>query len=101
MANTTGKKFGGRKKGTPNKLTTDIREAYKQILVNNLSNIDRWLNETAKKSPDKALQLMIRISEFVVPKLQNTTLTSEFDRMSDEQVELLINKILENEKAEI
>ena len=27
MANTTGKKFGGRKKGTPNKTTADIKEA--------------------------------------------------------------------------
>lgn len=27
MANTTGKKFGGRKKGTPNKTTRDMKDA--------------------------------------------------------------------------
>lgn len=27
MANTTGKKFGGRKKGTPNKLTATVKQA--------------------------------------------------------------------------
>ena len=30
MANTTGKKFGGRKKGTPNKVTASIKEAFKE-----------------------------------------------------------------------
>jgi len=29
MANTTGKKWGGRKKGTPNKITTSIKEGFK------------------------------------------------------------------------
>ena len=28
MANTTGKKYGGRKKGTPNKLTKEIKEKH-------------------------------------------------------------------------
>lgn len=27
MANTTGKKWGGRKKGTPNKITTSVKES--------------------------------------------------------------------------
>ena len=29
--NTTGKKFGGRKKGTPNKLTAEVKEKIKRI----------------------------------------------------------------------
>lgn len=29
MANTTGKKWGGRQKGTPNKITTSIKEGFK------------------------------------------------------------------------
>ena len=32
MANNTGKKFGGRVAGTPNKLTKEIRAALKNIL---------------------------------------------------------------------
>lgn len=30
MANTTGKKFGGRKKGTPNKVTRDVKAAIER-----------------------------------------------------------------------
>ena len=31
MANTTGKKFGGRKKGTPNKTTQSVKESLKYV----------------------------------------------------------------------
>lgn len=31
MANTTGKKFGGRTKGTPNKLTKEMRATLKHV----------------------------------------------------------------------
>ena len=34
MANTTGKKFGGRKKGTPNKTTTALKEAIMRAFDN-------------------------------------------------------------------
>ena len=41
--NTTGKKFGGRKKGTPNKLTAEVKEKIKQLLDGAIDSID--LNE--------------------------------------------------------
>ena len=33
MANNTGKKYGGRQKGTPNKLTKEIRTVLKEFLI--------------------------------------------------------------------
>ena len=39
MANTTGKKFGGRNKGTPNRLTKELRTILKNVLYNELDNI--------------------------------------------------------------
>jgi hypothetical protein len=33
MANTTGKKYGGRQKGTPNKLTKELRTLLKDKLT--------------------------------------------------------------------
>ncbi|QMU64599.1 MAG: hypothetical protein GKR88_10075 [Flavobacteriaceae bacterium] len=59
MANTTGKKFGGRKKGTPNKTTKEIRNAFQLIIDKNLNNIDKWLNEIAETNPKKAIILNI------------------------------------------
>jgi hypothetical protein len=34
MANITGKKYGGRQKGTPNKLTKELRSILKNSLAN-------------------------------------------------------------------
>ena len=38
--NTTGKKYGGRKKGTPNKLTTEVKEKIKHLLDGAIDSID-------------------------------------------------------------
>ena len=39
MANTTGKKFGGREKGTPNKLTKELRSALKDVLFGEVEHL--------------------------------------------------------------
>ncbi len=70
MANTTGKKFGGRKQGTPNKTTKEIKEAFQTILSNNIDNLDTWLNDIALKNPTKAFEIILKLSEFVLPKLK-------------------------------
>ena len=57
MANTTGKKFGGRKKGTPNKSTSEIRalaqeygpEAIRRLVSLMRQRDDRKLQLTAAK----------------------------------------------------
>ena len=41
--NNTGKKFGGRKKGVPNKLTAEVKEKIKHLLDGAIDSID--LNE--------------------------------------------------------
>ena len=44
MANTTGKKFGGREKGTPNRLTKELRSVLKDIVYQELEEIEKHLN---------------------------------------------------------
>jgi hypothetical protein len=66
------KKVGGKKKGTQNKATSEIKQAYKNLIENNLDNITIWLEQVAEKNPDRALGILIDLSEFVVPKLART-----------------------------
>jgi len=66
--NMKGIKTGGRTKGKENKNTADIKQAYQSLLENNLSNIEIWLSTVAKDNPSKALDFMLRLSEFIVPK---------------------------------
>ena len=67
MANTTGKKYGGRKKGTPNKITKDLRELLKEILFSELTEIEGLLTELSPKE----LEILVKIMPFVFPKINS------------------------------
>ena len=41
MANNTGIKYGGRQRGTPNKATARLREAFTELLEDNMGKITR------------------------------------------------------------
>ena len=47
--NTTGKKFGGRKKGTPNKLTAEVKEKVQSLLDGAIDSIDLSECTTAER----------------------------------------------------
>lgn len=91
MANTTGKKFGGRKKGTPNKTTKEIKEAFELIVDNNLNNIDEWIKNIADDNPEKAINIILKFAEYVLPKLNKTeyieTKDDEYVNMTDDELE--------------
>lgn len=65
-------KASGRKKGVQNKATKDIKEAYKMLIEDNLDNLSDWLDKIGKQDPFKAVNILIGLSEFVVPKLART-----------------------------
>ena len=60
---------GGRPKGVPNRQTKEIREAYQRLTENNLDNMTTWLSQVAGDDPAKALDIMLRLSEYIIPKL--------------------------------
>jgi len=59
----------GRKKGSKNKATKEIREAYQKLTEDNLDNMSIWLSQIAGDDPAKAMDLMLRLSEYIIPKL--------------------------------
>ncbi len=65
-------KTGGRKAGTPNKTTSEIREAFNELVSSKLPELSKWLNEVARENPEKALEIVIKFSDFIIPKLQRT-----------------------------
>ncbi len=70
-------KYGGRQKGTPNKATRALREAYSDLLVNNISRVQELFDKVAEKSPQKALELLLKLSEFALPKLRAIEVNNE------------------------
>tara|TARA_R110000782_G_scaffold108664_2_gene197271 strand:+ start:4458 stop:4793 length:336 start_codon:yes stop_codon:yes gene_type:complete len=59
----------GRPKGAGNKTTTKIKEAYQMLVEGNLENMTEWLGEVAADDPKEAMMLMLKLSEYVIPKL--------------------------------
>lgn len=98
MANITGKKYGGRKKGTPNKLTKETKELLKNIVHNELELIPNSLNNL--DTLDR-LEILIKLLPYVIPKIEvkNNQINIgalPVSRMSN-QATSEINKILEME----
>jgi hypothetical protein len=70
MANTTGNKFGGRKKGTPNRLTKETRMLFKNFIYNEIENIEPLLNEL---EPQKRLEIIIKLLPYALPKIETVS----------------------------
>ena len=61
MTNTTGNKYGGRQKGTPNWLTKELRTLLKNILYQDLEEIQERLK------PKERLELLIKLMSYMLP----------------------------------
>jgi hypothetical protein len=68
MANTTGEKYGGRQKGTPNKLTKEIRTILKDLIYKELDEIQEHLDALESK---QRLELIIKLVPYVLPKIES------------------------------
>ena len=60
---------GGRPKGTPNKTTNKIREAFQKLIEDNLENMTIWLSDVAADDPKAALDIITKLGEYTTPKL--------------------------------
>jgi|TARA_R110000751_G_scaffold78796_1_gene159026 hypothetical protein len=72
-----GNQLAGSRKGVPNKASHEIREAFEMLMTDNLDNMKRWLSDVAIEDPERALNIMIKMAEFIVPKLQRTEVKAE------------------------
>lgn len=68
-----GKKTGGRTAGTPNKKTAAIREVVTNI-VEEYSSSQQMMKDIAELDPKDRLMVIVKLTEYVIPKLQSTTL---------------------------
>jgi hypothetical protein len=66
MAKTTGIKYGGRQKGTPNRLTKELRAILKEVLHNELESIEERLEQL---EPKERLEVLIKLMPFVFPRM--------------------------------
>ena len=65
MANTTRNKYGGRQKGTPNRITKELRTLLKDILYQELEQVQERLELL---EPKERLELLIKLMPYVLTK---------------------------------
>ena len=64
----------GRAKGIPNKTTTEIREAFSELLQGNLEQLKV---DIASLEPKERVKLLLDMAQFVVPKLRSVDLKTD------------------------
>ena len=64
----TGASAGKKSKRGSSKQINEIREVYSELLHNNKDKLQEWFDEVGKQDPAKALDLMLKMSAFVLPK---------------------------------
>tara|TARA_B110000902_G_C13905184_1_gene435997 strand:+ start:22 stop:294 length:273 start_codon:yes stop_codon:yes gene_type:complete len=69
-------KTGGRKAGTPNKITKDLREKFKLLIED---NVDKLQNDIEQLEPKDRIKVIIDLSKFVLPTLRATDLKTNTD----------------------
>jgi hypothetical protein len=78
MANNTGFKYGGRKKGTPNRLTKELRAILKEALHKELETIG---DQPEQLEPKERLEVLIKLMPFVFPRMN--TMSHSMDEPVD------------------
>lgn len=70
----------GRPKGSKNLTTEQIRDSFQALIESSLPDIQKWLKQVAKDNPEKALGIVEKFSDFILPKLQRTELSGGEDK---------------------
>jgi len=63
----------GRSAGTPNKATTEIKEAFQMLLEDNLPTLQRDISSLA---PKERVKFMLELATFIIPKMKSVDLKS-------------------------
>jgi len=69
----TGLAGPGRPAGSPNRATTEVREALAELVVGNVPRLQEWLDRLAKHNPKAAFEVYVKLLEFCLPKLARIT----------------------------
>ena len=74
----------GRPKGSPNTDTNLVKEAYSQIINSNLENVNDWIEEVGSTNPFQAIKIILKMSDYVLPKLSRVRHIQEVKEMNVE-----------------
>lgn len=86
-----GKKTGGRKKGALNKLSTDLKQEITDFLNDNFDVVKKeWQSLEGKEK----LNFYKDLLKYSVPQMQSTSLETDLSKLTDEQLDYILNNLI-------
>ena len=67
----------GRQKGVPNKTTAEVKEIVNTIISDQIVKVSATLDSLRETDPDKYLNMLFKLMEFVMPKKRDVTSDDE------------------------
>jgi len=86
-------KTGGRGSGTPNRVTTELKTWIQSLIDNNRVQLEADLKAL---EPKERWQVVERLMQYTTPKLQNIEATLEYDKLTDEHLNMIVTDLLNN-----
>lgn len=83
----------GRPKGTPNKVTTDLRIWINEILNKNRVQFE---NDLQNLEPQQRVAIFEKLLSYALPKLQSVEQKIDYNNLSDEQLDVIINQLTQD-----
>jgi hypothetical protein len=80
----------GRPKGSPNKTTTEARRWLSGLIDKNRKRIEKDLKAL---EPKDRLLIIEKFMQYTIPKMQSVQAQIDFSRLSDEQLDNVINEL--------
>ena len=80
----------GRPKGVPNKVTGDLRQWITNFIDDNRAQIQK---DWQALDPKDRILLFEKLLKYALPTLQATTLTTDFESLSDTQLDYILNEL--------
>ena len=82
----------GRPPGSQNKVSSELRQAISDFLVDNVDEVKETWKEL---KPQQKLMFWRDLLRYTVPVMQSTEIISDFERMSDGQLRQVIEELKE------
>lgn len=86
-------RIGGRAKGTPNKITSTVKDWISQLIDDNRSQIEK---DIKRLSPKDRLQVFEKLMQYVIPKQQSVRADIDLSKLSETQLDLIVDELTKN-----
>ena len=81
------------RKGSPNRELASLRKRIEILLED---QFEQFLNDLNDLLPKERIDTYVKLLEYAIPKLQRKEATIDLSKMSDDEVEILVDRIRNN-----